>query len=142
MIDKRDVQKIQNSLIESTTAFCRTHIDQEYETLCQKLIEKMARKHTVPFLSGRIEIWAAAIVYAIGSINFLFDKSTLPYVSTDAICKHFGVSKSTVTQKAKIIRDMFKMQYYDPQFSTKHMADTNPFADLTLVNGFLVYRNS
>ena|SRR5882762_6628425 len=142
MTDKSNVHKTQTKLIELTAAFCRAHIDQEYETLCQKLIEKMARKRTVPFLTGRIEIWAAAVVYAIGSINFLFDKATQPYVTTDAICEHFSVSKSTVGQKAKVIRDMFKMGYYDAQFSTKHMAENNPFADLTLANGFLVFRDS
>ena len=142
MNDKSNVQKIQTRLIELTAAFCRSHLNQEYEVLCQKLIEKMARKRTVPFLTGRIEIWAAAVVYAIGSINFLFDKATQPYVAPDTIAEHFGVSKSTVGQKAKLIRDMFKMGYYDANFSTQHMAQTNPFADLTLVNGFLVPRDS
>jgi transcriptional antiterminator len=142
MHDKSNVQKIQTRLIELTTAFCRSHLNQEYEALCQKLIEKMARKRTVPFLTGRIEIWAAAAIYAIGSINFLFDKATQPYVTPDTITEHFGVSKSTVGQKAKVIRDMFKMGYYDATFSTQHMAQNNPFADLTLVNGFLVSRDS
>jgi hypothetical protein len=72
MTDKSNAQKVQTRLTELTAAFCLAHINQEYETLCQKLIDKMARKRTAPFLSGRIEIWAAAVVYAIGSINFLF----------------------------------------------------------------------
>lgn len=72
-------------LIEMTAGFCETHLDVEYKKLCEKLIRKMARKRNVPFLSGRMEIWAAAIVYAIGSINFLFDKSFEPYVSAQDI---------------------------------------------------------
>jgi hypothetical protein len=142
MVDNSKLQKTHTHLVELTREFCRTHIDQEYETLCQKLIEKMARKRSVPFLSGRVDIWAAAIVYAIGSINFLFDKATQPYVTPDTICEHFGVSKSTVGQKAKVIRDMFKMRYYDPNFSTQHMTQANPFKNLGLVNGFLVFRDS
>ena len=43
--------------------------------LCEKLIRKMSRKRNVPFLSGRMEIWAAAVIHALGSINFLFDTS-------------------------------------------------------------------
>ncbi|NOR78038.1 MAG: hypothetical protein GQ523_06390 [Methanophagales archaeon] len=43
--------------------------------LCEKLIRKMSRKRNVPFLSGRMEIWAVAIIHALGSINFLFDTS-------------------------------------------------------------------
>ena len=47
----------------------------DYKQLCEKLIRKISRKRNVPFLSGRIEIWAAAIIHALGSINFLFDTS-------------------------------------------------------------------
>ncbi len=100
----------------------------------------MARKRAVPFLAGRVEIWAAAIVYALGGINFLFDKSFPPYVSPDSLCDHFGASQRTVSQKAKLIRDMFKMGYYDPEFSTEHMRENNPLARLALVDGFLVIR--
>lgn len=121
-----------------TAAFCRQHADGEYQRLCRKLIEKMARKRVVPFLSGRVEIWAAAIVYALGSINFLFDKSFLPYATPDTICDCFQVSKRTVAQKAKLIRDMFKLEYFDPEFSTEHMAKNNSLARLRMVNGFLV----
>lgn len=42
---------------------------------------KLGRKREVPFQRGKIEIWAAAVVYAIGSPNFLFDKSFEPYMS-------------------------------------------------------------
>jgi hypothetical protein len=35
----------------------------------------MSRKRNVPFLSGRMEIWTAAVIHALGSINFLFDTS-------------------------------------------------------------------
>lgn len=121
-----------------TAAFCQQHADGEYERLCRKLIEKMARKRAVPFLSGRVEIWAAAIVYALGSINFLFDKSFPPYATSDTICDSFQVSKRTAAQKAKLIRDMFKLEYFDPEFSTEHMAKNNPLARLRMVNGFLV----
>lgn len=69
-----------------------------------------------------MEIWAAAIVYALGSINFLFDKSSLPYATPDTICDAFQVSKRTVAQNAKLIRDIFKLGYFDPEFSTERMA--------------------
>lgn len=140
MTDKRRVPDRQRELIRMSAEFCQTHVNLEYEALCQKLIAKMARKRTVPFLSGRLEIWAAAVIYAIGSVNFLFDKTFQPYASTDSICDYFKVSKSTVSQKAKLIREMFKMGYYDPEFSTEHMRENNPFARLALVDGFLVIR--
>lgn len=138
MTDKQRVQILQRQLTEMTAAFCRQHADAEYEQLCKKLIDKMARKRVVPFLSGRVEIWAAAIIYALGSINFLFDKSFLPHATPDTLCNALQVSKRTVAQKAKLIRDMFNLEYFDPEFSTEHMASNNPLSRLRMVNGFLV----
>lgn len=138
MVDKQRVQNLKRELTEMTAAFCQQHVDGEYERLCRKLIEKMARKRTVPFLSGRLDIWAAAIIYALGSINFLFDKSFRPHATTDAICDYFQVSKRTVAQKAKLIRDMFKLEYFNPEFSTERMVKNNPLAQLAMVDGFVI----
>lgn len=138
MSDKQEVERIKKQLIKMTSEFCKSHIDTEYEQLCKAMVEKMARKKSVPFVSGRIEIWAAAIVYAIGSINFLFDKSFKPYATTEQICDYFGVSKSTVGQKAKVIRNMFKMDYWISEFSTQKMINENPFSNLAMVNGYIV----
>jgi hypothetical protein len=86
-----------------------------------------------------IEIWAAAIIYAIGQINFLFDQSFLPYNSPDEICSYFHTSKSTTSQKARIIRDMFHLGYYDEEFSTKKMQDSDPMKNMVMtIDGFIV----
>jgi hypothetical protein len=138
MSDKAVVAEKTRELIAMTAAFCDQYLDQDYKQLCEKLILKMSRKRNVPFLSGRLEIWAAAVVYAIGSINFLFDKSFEPYASADDICRYFGTSKSTTSQKAKVIRDMFRMNYWDKEFSTAHMRASNPYADMVVVNGLIV----
>ena len=136
--DKQHLHALQRQLTDRTAAFCGEHADTEYAGLCKKLIDKMARKRSVPFLSGRLEIWGAAIVYALGSINFLFDKSFLPHATPDTLCDHFQVSKRTVAQKAKLIRDTLKLGYFDPEFSTERMIKNNPLARLTMVDGFLV----
>ena len=130
------------ALIEMTSKFCGEHLDDDYKHLCIKMIEKMSRKRNIPFLSGRIEIWASAIIYAIGSINFLFDKSFKPFVTGEDIAKYFNTSKSTTAQKAKVIRDMFKLQHYDSDFSTTHRAAHNPMKDMVMINGFIVNKNS
>jgi hypothetical protein len=97
----------------------------------------LARKRHVPFLSGKKEIWAAAVIYALGQINFLFDKSFQPYVTADEICNFFGMKKSSVSQKAKVIRDMLKLNYFDPEFSIKRMRDQNPLKDLVMIEGMV-----
>jgi len=138
MRDKAIIEEKTQKLIEMTAGFCDEYLDEDYKQLCEKLIGKMSRKRNVPHHSGQIEIWAAAIVYAIGSINFLFDPSFKPYASADDICNYFGTSKSTTSQKAKVLRDMFKLRYWDKEFSTTHMIESNPLSNLMMVNGLIV----
>jgi len=133
-----DVHDRKQILVEMTAGFCDKKLDSEYRELCEKLINKMAGKRQVPFLTGKLELWAAAVVHALGYINFLFDKNTVPYVSRDDICGYFKTSKSSTVQKSKLIRDMFKMSFFDPEFSTSQAAQSNPLADMGIINGLFV----
>ncbi len=135
---KEEIKIKEKKLLELTGSFCAQELDEDYYRLCEKLILKLGRKRDVPFKSGNIEIWAAAVIHAIGSINFLFDKSYEPYVTAEQISEYFGTKKSTVSSKAKLIKDMFKMGYYDSEFSTQHMVENNPFNSMVMVNGFIV----
>lgn len=137
MIDKLEIKELKHQLISLTGGFCHAHINDEYVDLCEKLIGKMARKRNVPFLTGQIQIWAAAVIHAIGTINFLFDKKSKPYASLDAICDYFETSKSTTSQKSKLIRDMFRMSHWDPEFSTQKMLRDNPYSNLARIGDFL-----
>jgi hypothetical protein len=138
MKEKDLIEEKTQRLIGMTGGFCQQFLDEDYRQLCEKLIRKMSRKRAVPFLSGRPEIWAAAVVHALGSINFLFDKSFEPYATADDICNFFSTSKRTTAQKSKVIRDMFKMGYYDGEFSTNHMKENSPFSNFVMVNGLIV----
>lgn len=135
---KEEIKNKEKKLLELTGSFCAQKLDDDYYRLCEKLILKLGRKREVPFKSGKIEIWAAAVIHSIGSINFLFDKSFEPYVTAEQISEYFGTKKSTVSNKARQIKDMFKMGYYDSSFSTQHMTGNNPFNDMVMVNGFIV----
>lgn len=128
MTDKAAIQQRTEILIQLTNDFSDKFLDAEYKTLCEKLIRKMARKKIVPFMTGRIEIWAAAVIHALGTINFLFDKSNKPYASVDDICQFFSTAKSTTGQKSKAIRDMFKLFYFDKDFSRADVKANDPFA--------------
>ena len=101
------------------------------------MIDKMARKQIPPFLSGKMEVWAASIIYAIGKVNFLSDKSFKPYASQKDIANYFKVSEDTIGQKAKKIREMFKMTYYNEEFLTRQMQDNFPKYGMT-ESGFII----
>ncbi len=136
--DKEKIEIISQQLLALTAEFCDQYLDNDYKQLCEKLILKMGRKRQVPFLSGRVNTWAASIIYALGQINFLFDRTFEPYVSADEIANYFGVSKSTIGQKAKQIRDMFKMGYWDKEFATQRMQASNPLRGMVMVDGMIV----
>jgi hypothetical protein len=138
MSDRELINQKKEALIEMINVFADRYLDEDYKMLCKKLIDKMSRKRKVPFLSGKLEIWAAAIVYSLGQINFLFDKSFEPYVSATDLCNYFGTSQSTTSQKAKIIRDMFKMRYFDEEFSTKRMLNENSLNEFVMIDGLIV----
>ncbi|MHB1421403.1 MAG: DUF6398 domain-containing protein [Bacillota bacterium] len=136
--DAQVISEKKQQLIDLTKGFCNQFLDEEYELVIQKLINKMVRKRNVPFLSGKVEIWSAAIVHAMGTVNFLFDKSTKPNASVGDICDYFKTNQSTMVQKSKLIRDMFKMTYFDPEFSTARIAKDNPLNDLVLIDGLII----
>lgn len=135
---KEEIKEREKTLLELTETFCTQNLDDDYFQLCRKLIKKLGRKRDVPFQRGKVEIWAAAVVYAIGSINFLFDKSFEPYMTPEQISEYFGTINSTVSNKARQIKDMFDMWHFSPEFSTKKMTEDNPFNKMVMVDGFIV----
>lgn len=138
---KEKVEEKKAELLKLTIEFSKKFLNEEYEVVIVKLINKMARKREIPFVSGRIEIWAAAVIHALGTINFLFDKSNQPYVSATDIFEYFGTKQSTTSQKSKKIRDMFNMTYFDSNFSIESVDQGSPFNNLSLVNGLIVPQN-
>ena len=115
-----------DELLRLTTAFCQAHLNQEYEDLCAKLVRKAGRKRTPPYATGNIEAWAAGAVHAICTVNFAFDKSQTPHVTSPCIAEHFGVSMNTSSQKSKFLRDLFRLRHWDAEFSTEEMQKRNP----------------
>ena len=135
---KAQIKQREKELLELVGAFCIQKLNQEYFELCEKLIKKMGRKKDVPFKRGKLEIWASAVIYAIGSINFLFDKSFEPYMSSKQVCEYFGTKLTTVSNKARIIKEMFDLWHFSPEFSTQNMEKSNPFSGMVLVDDMIV----
>ncbi len=126
-MDKAEIKAREDEIVRMAVSFCNEKIDAEYASLCEKMVRKLGRKRTNPLERGRLEIWAAAVVYTIATMNFLFDKSFEPYLPSSEIYDHFGVTSSTISQKARQIRTMLKLSpYWDPDFSTAEMAANNP----------------
>ncbi|NEN22794.1 hypothetical protein G3O08_04675 [Cryomorpha ignava] len=135
---KIEIKKRETELIEMTGTFCSEKLNANYAQLSVKLIKKMGRKHDVPFKRGKLEIWAAAVVYTIGSINFLFDKSFEPFILATDISDYFDTKNTSVSQKAASIKKMFNLTIYDDEFATDQMEANDPFKDMVMVDGFIM----
>lgn len=138
-MEKEKIIEKQEQIIHLTDSFCKEVLkDEEYAALAKSLVLKMGRKRNVPFETGKVEIWAAAVIHALGSINFLFDKSFAPYTTVDEINNFFGTKKTTTGTKSKFIRDLFNLGYWNSEFSTSRMIADNPFENLIMSGGFIV----
>jgi hypothetical protein len=132
------VEPAYSAIVNLTDAFCKQRLNDEYAALSRRLATTLARKRPSPITRGKSEIWACAIVYALGTVNFLFDKSQSPHIRADELCTQFGVSQSSAANKAKLIRDMLNMYQLDPNWCLPSRVDDNPLIWILQVNGMMV----
>ena len=125
-------------IITLTDGFCAEHLDGEYGELCRKLVAELARKRPSPLVRGDLHIWAGAVIYTLGSINFLFDRTQRPHLTADQLSQRLGLSKSTLAAKAKRIQDLLRMVPLEPRYCRRALLADNPLAWMISVNGFLV----
>jgi hypothetical protein len=118
-----------------TDLVCQQHLDDEYAALCRTLAARLARKRPSPLDRGAPRIWAAGIVYTLGSINFLFDKSEPPHLRADELAEHVEVVQSTMANKSARIRSILGLSWYEPELTRRSMLEQNPFAWMVTVNG-------
>ena len=71
-------------------------------------------------------------------MNFLFDRTQRPHLTGDDLSDLTGVPKSTLTNKAKLIRDLLRIGQMEPEFCRRELLASNPMAWMIQVNGFVV----
>ena len=121
-----------------TNSFCRHHLNDEYRDLARAMTAGLCRKRTRPLASGQPRTWACGIIYVLGQLNFLTDKSSQPYMATADVCAAFGVGQSTASAKARVISDALGTHRMDPRWTLRSLIDRNPLVWMAEVNGFLV----
>jgi hypothetical protein len=141
-MEKEKIIERQQEIIQLVKSFCDAKLNEEYAMLGEKLICKLGRKRNVPFVGGKTTVWAAAVIHALGTINFLFDKSSQPYVSVEEINDFFETKKTTTGNRSREIRNLLKLGYWNSEFSTQSMAKRNPFAKFVMVDGLIMLADS
>jgi Domain of unknown function (DUF6398) len=125
-------------ILAITDELSADHLDSEYAELCRELIARLARKRPSPLARGETRIWAAGTIYALGQINFLFDRSQHPHLTADQLADLLGVVKTTMANKATAIRRTLDLAYYQPGLTRQELLDDHPLAWIVSVNGVLV----
>jgi hypothetical protein len=134
----KELQPIYGEITAIIDAFCTEHLNDEYAQMSRKLAAALSRKRPSPLLRGKAATWACGIVYTIGSVNFLSDRSFEPYMRMEDLCALMGVSKSSGANKAAEIRKLFDMYQFDPNWTLPSLMDQNPMAWMITVNGLIV----
>ena len=125
-------------VVALTDAVCRAHLNADYAVLCRRLAGALARKRPSPLARGKPEVWACGVVYALGTVNFLFGPHQTPHLRADELCRLFAVSASTGSAKARLIREMFDIFPLHPDWCLPSLMDENPLVWILKVNGLLM----
>ena len=128
-----------DAIVALTDDFCQRHLNADYAQLARHTAAALSRKRPSPLARGRPDTWACGIVYALGSVNFLFDPGTEPHLSAAELCEKFGVGKSTGSAKSRAVQDALDMTPLDAQWLLPSMGDPvpgrkSPLASLSRTN--------
>ncbi|MBI2302650.1 MAG: hypothetical protein HYU66_27405 [Armatimonadetes bacterium] len=125
------------AIVDLTDAFCDQHLTFEYRDMCRKLAARLCRPGS-PVETGKPESWAAGVVAAIGSANFLNDPGFEPYMTQEQVARGMGVGPSTLAAKLKAIRQRVDIVPFDPAWCLPSLLEHNPLVWMAEVNGFIM----
>jgi hypothetical protein len=125
-------------VIAVTDDVCIEHLDAEYARLARSMVARLARKRPSPLVRGDARIWAAGVLYALAKVNFLFDRSQSPHMSSADLAAAVDVKPTTMANKAATINRLLNVGVYEPELTRVAMLEQHPMAWIVEVNGFLV----
>ncbi|MEM5373229.1 DUF6398 domain-containing protein [Paraburkholderia azotifigens] len=111
-----ELQTRYDEITALTDAVCGQHLTDEYRDPCRRMAATLCRKRLWPLVNGPARSWACGIAYAVGRVNFLFDRHQTPHMRADVLCEHFRVSPKTGSAKAGAIITLLKIGAMDPRF--------------------------
>jgi hypothetical protein len=121
-----------------TDTFCAKQLNEEYRALIHRVVTNLARKRPSPLLKGKENVWAAAVVHAVGRVNFLDDPSQVPHCKPKILYEFFGVAESTAQNKSREIRAALRMGPMSPEWTLPSRLADNPLVWMLEVNGLMI----
>ena len=120
-----------------TDAFCAQRLNEDYRQLIHAALAALSRKRPSPLLKGKENTWAAGVVHAVGTANFLFDKSQTPHCKAPDIWACFGIAESTGQNKSKEIRSLLQIHFENWKWLLPGRLAESPLIWLVSVNGLI-----
>ena len=136
MADKKKMLQRVEEIRTLMAPFAIMYMDEETFGFCLKLLSKLSRKRTIDITRGKPGNWAGGIIYAVGRLNFMFDKAQDYWFTADELATVLKGSKSTFQQKAKSIEDACKLGLVDAELSRRKLSQG--FQLVQLPNGLMV----
>ncbi len=131
----KDKKKVIEEVKNLITSFTRKNLTDEEETTCLQILERLARKQKLDITRTRSDIWAAAVIWSFCRANFKYEEG----ITLELLCSFFNNNKSTVGNKAGEISKMFKIDFFNPEFTTKSVQDQNPLNQFAVTkDGFII----
>jgi hypothetical protein len=134
----KDMKPVFDQIVALIDPACTALLNDEYAQVCHHMTAALCRKRPSPLMRGRLDIWAAAIVHTVGTVNFAFDRTQTPHTSMDELCTGFHTAKSSVGAKSTQIKQILKIGMMDPNWTLPSRINTNPMAWYIRVDGFIV----
>ncbi len=134
--DKGKATEKNKSIDSMIEAFGGKYLNSFYTDLAFVLRQMIDGNKQLSLQRGREEIWAAAIIYTIAQLNFLFDPEMDHRLSPDEICEFFNTKKSTVSNKAGLIRKELDLYYGHPDVCSPDLVSSFSFYETP--EGFII----
>jgi len=107
--------------------FCHEVLNSdEYAQICFKILDKLEAHPKKPLTTDNESLWAASIVHAAGSINFLFNSTSDPTISLTEFFLFFDTSHSSIKNKSIQIQSLLNLTPYNSLYQIKKGIDENP----------------
>ncbi|MEO6062549.1 MAG: DUF6398 domain-containing protein [Thermoflexales bacterium] len=127
------------SVRELIDAFCADYLNEEYRDMCRKVAAALARKRPSPLSGGRANVWAAGITHAVGTVNFVFDRSKKPYVSSAQLSASYRVNQNTTSTRSKAIRTALKMRQFSMEWTLPSRVKDIPVLWYPTADGIVIH---
>ena len=126
---------VYEKIVGLTDDVCDRYLNTEYRDLARAMTAALCRKRPSPLASGQPRTWACGIVYALGRVNFLSDKSFSPYMTTADLWRHSGQREHHSRQGARYRKSDWG-RVFDPR--RFQLGREDPLFWMAEVNGLLV----